>query len=68
MGCSSASSNIHVSFMERFGAELFGWYVTCDLTASTAIYRCSPLYQMEVHSYTIDANRIYFIYNFCYAD
>ena len=68
MDCSTVSSNIYVSFMERFGTELFGWYVTCDIAASSAICRHTPVYQMEVASHIAFLSNFLFSYNFCYTD
>ena len=34
--------------MEGSGAKLFSWHVTGVLTAPGAIYKCSPVCQMEV--------------------
>ena len=48
--------------MERFGTELFGWYVTCDITASSAICRHTPVYQMEVASYSFPINASNFVF------
>ena len=48
MDCSCASSNIHLCLVERSRTKLFSWNFFSDLTTSSAVYKCSPVYKMEV--------------------